>query len=285
MTTFEHAGRLVIALGASLALVAPAGARQVTPPPRPSASAPATAPQPANPARTIVRRDAQGQLIRLDITPEEAALALLEIDPATRQKIDTILAERAKTWDKIVAENPAILARMVGARSTSKQEFVAALGDFLALLKPLSSRGKLRDELAAALPPEPRSRFEYLLNEYRDAAIAQGAKEDGAGTVDGPRRRGYEIRETLLIVGQEFKRSCDRQLVAHEDAFKTALTRVGLSAAQESGIKAIFAELAAQPKDQSAPDRHRAAVLAAFNQLRPPQRAVVLRDVLTGAAG
>lgn len=283
MRTSTRSPWMLVPAGIMLALAAPATARQVTTPPPATTKAPAA--QPAGPARSLVRLDATGHLIRPEVTPEEAALALLEIDPATRQKIDKVLDERAKILDKIVAGNAPLLGRMVGSRSTSKQEFVAAVGDFVALLKPLSARGKLRDELAALLTPEPRSRFEYLLNEYRDAGIAEAAKEDGVGNIEGPRRRGYEIRETLIVVAQEFKRSYERQMVAREDQFKTALGRVGLSAPQEARIRAIFAELAGQPQGKDSPEQHRAAVLAAFNELRPPQRAIVLRDVVAVGGG
>src|SRR5688572_10940123 len=66
-------------------------------------------------ARTLVERDETGHVKRLDIPPAEAALKLLELDDATKEKAQAILDKRAAILDKIVKENLLLLVELSNA--------------------------------------------------------------------------------------------------------------------------------------------------------------------------
>ena len=81
---------------------APAGAPQQLAP----APAPAQAAAPAIKAPDLIKRDAQGKVIRLQVPTEEAALSMLELDPSTIERRMLLTMERRARQDALIVEFP-----------------------------------------------------------------------------------------------------------------------------------------------------------------------------------
>ena len=72
-------------------------------------------------ARALVARDFAGRVARLEVPPEEAALALLELDPVVREATDRVLADRAAALDRIVMANVKLLVRLQSAQPEERR--------------------------------------------------------------------------------------------------------------------------------------------------------------------
>ena len=135
---------------------------------------------------TLVEQDFKGRLKRLEIPPEEAALKLLSLDEATLKKTDKIIQERAAILDKAVIENLELVGQIHNAgQSGDKTEALQLFREFAKKLEPLKARGKLMEEIQAALPDEKQERYAALVREYHEAA--------GEDTVDQAASHGGKL--------------------------------------------------------------------------------------------
>lgn len=97
--------------GTALATKPTPPAAPPTPAPRePSLGGPKVTEQAARP--TLIHRELDGSIKRLDTAPAEAAVRLLKLDDATRAKVDAILAEQSAAWDALIRTNLKDVARI-----------------------------------------------------------------------------------------------------------------------------------------------------------------------------
>ncbi len=80
------------------------------PPREPSLGGPKVTEQAAKP--TLIHRELDGSIKRLDTAPAEAAVRLLKLDDATRTKVDAILTEQSAAWDALIRTNLKDVARL-----------------------------------------------------------------------------------------------------------------------------------------------------------------------------
>ena len=199
----------LLAAGTSvLAQSAPASDKPATPavPPAP-APAPSAAPSTEagllggprvvdKPARTsIVERDSTGNLVRLEVRPEQAALDLLVLTRAEREPVDKILAERLTRVTQLLKDNQALFLKIQGARQGGAKpaEIAPLMQEFRPIARPFVE-SPLRDQIAAALPEGKRAEFKRLVAEYFGAATAEEAanraRQEMPGSDQAPAQRG-----------------------------------------------------------------------------------------------
>jgi hypothetical protein len=131
---------------------------------------------------TIVRRDFQGKLERLEERPEIAAVRILPLDEATRAKVDAIIAERAVVVSQITLEHYDLFAKFQGAfapgpvSAESRRERVALVRELREVAKPLFEPAFV-ETLAKAMPSEQATDLREMVREYREAVMASDAAE------------------------------------------------------------------------------------------------------------
>jgi hypothetical protein len=193
---------------------------------------------------TLVRLGYDGAIERPGVRIEEAALELLELDASARARVDEIVAERAAILDKAVIENIELLVEFQSAKSAGDELRQAALiGRFVRSLAALEERGSLREELGRALGDDEKARFESLIDEYNQAILAEArdaAKERGERFIQF---RFVQI-ERLKVLGQEIKRSYDRQIGSRTEDFERLLAALALSPEREAEVRRVVTDFA-----------------------------------------
>ncbi|MDX9911584.1 MAG: hypothetical protein RBS39_07130 [Phycisphaerales bacterium] len=195
-------------------------------------------------SQSIVRYGLDGRIAPLDSSPEEAALKLLDLSSSERAKIDTILTERAAILDGVVQKNIGLLLQVRAARDTGDEAGMReALDKLLPQLQPLQARGRSREEIAAALPPEQAKKFNALLMDYWTSVLRQ-AREDATDSGMAFDQRAF-MRDVLRdAVGREIRASYDRIVGQRIAEFDALLRELALPPAKEDRIRTIATDFA-----------------------------------------
>lgn len=235
--------------------------------------APASAP-------SLVERDFTGRVKRLDLPPEEAALALLDLDSEAREATTRILNERAAIMDRIVRDNIDLLLRFVTARQGGdRAAILSLLAEFSAKLEPVHARGELVDELHDALPPAARGTFTSLVSDYR-RAIADEAVADAKAKGERARPRAIAARERLADLGLEVKRSYERQIGAGQKELDELIAELNLSSEQEAFVRNLVIEHVQKTKGKPTPAQQRQLVVTIMARLTAEQNKIVLERLV-----
>lgn len=263
---------LHLILLASLALPAAATAQTETPAPLqgPRVSEPDAKP-------TLVQRDFAGKLRRLEVSPEEAALALMKLDAEAEAKTRSILNERTAILDRIVLENLDLVVRIHNARAGGdRRELLMLLAELSVALKPLTDRGTLSEELVGALSLDQAVTFKALVREYNQAAAAETQAEARAA---GERLtvRQVAAREALIVLGTDIKRSYQRQIASKTAEFEQMLVQLDLTPEQESKVRRMVLDYAAAAKGKPSQDQRRALFYRIMEVLDAEQQRTLVR--------
>jgi hypothetical protein len=226
--------------------------------------------KPAQP--TLVERDFSGKLKRPEVPPEEAALALLNLDPGAKAKVDAVLAARAEVFDHVVLDNLDLVVRLHNARQAGdKMATVNLLTEFMRKLAPVNARGRLAEEIHNALPAEQAAKFDAIVAEYRTAAMAEARREaERRGERVAP--RVLETRENLASIGAEIRRSYERQISARAAEFERIIAQLGLRAEQETKIRNMVTDYAQQTKGKATPEQRRTLFFRIMAELDQDQQ-------------
>lgn len=295
MTSVPTIITLVLAAALTGTAVAQSGPKPATPDPL---SGPAV--EDENAGATIVERTFDGNLKRLDIRPEEAALAKLNLTPEERTAADAVLSERAKTLDIIVRDHIDLLVRQQAARAGGNNDEIAKVNkEFREAMRPLASRGGLGAELAATLEEPNARRYNRMVREYYAALLSQVRKEmpEGDPVPDGmmdggvmrddlaaPRtaktkpepRRAEAAKQLLEVFGQEVRRSYDRIAAEGQSRLDDVVKRLGLDSEQEAKVRAIATEFAQKSLLNPTPAQRAEVFRKVLAELTPEQRAKAL---------
>jgi hypothetical protein len=237
---------VIVAILGSLSLPAlgtddPPGATAQDAAPPAKSGAPLSGPKVADPAAaretTLVKRDFNGKLIRLEMEPARAAVELLELDDATRAEVDRVLLERDALMDQFVTDNLKDIASLANAFASKDRDGIrASVEPLWAKFEPIRARGLLASEIALILPPDKQRELESLTREYWRAAVAD---RRAAGGDKGEKLNavGAMAHEALLVFGQEIKRSYERTVGQESRNFEEFLGSLNLTPEQESVIR------------------------------------------------
>jgi len=274
---------------AVLALLAAAGVAhaQIAPPP---AAEPTPAPSAAQPAQpiTLIKQDPEsGMIIRLATTPEEAALAYVQLTPTEKEAIDKALAERAAILDKTVSSNIGTLLKSQGLRKDdSNPERMQALVELHKQAKAPTdeynkANGSLLGQLQKILAPEKFATVTKLVGDYRNAIFAQASATFRTSSEKDEAKRQSQIRgmETMMAFGFEVNRSYERQIAAKEGQLDAMLVKVGANPDQLQKIQGLTA--AYQQATQGSPSgvQRRDFFKSVFAELDDRQKLVLLSEL------
>jgi hypothetical protein len=199
-------------------------------------------------ATSLVHVGYDGAIERPDVPVEEAALELLDLDEATRARVEDILAARAAILDKAVIENIDLLVQLRSAKSAGdKAQEVSLLGRFARELAPLRARGTLREEIGAALDETNLATFEALIDEYDEAIVAE-ARESAKQRGETFQVRRFARAERLKDLGREIRRSYERQIGSRREDFERLLAALDLTPEHEAKVRQIVTDFAQRTK-------------------------------------
>ena len=141
------------------------------------------------------QRNIDGSMRRPDIPVAEAALKAVDLDPATKAKIDALLAERAKQIDGIVRANLDTLNKMRTDRAAGRGEpgepgaWRESMRQMAEIFRPVLEKGPLEKQIADLMPEPTREAYMTHIAEHREMFRNERRMRGPAG--DGPRgRRG-----------------------------------------------------------------------------------------------
>ena len=260
-----------LALTLALALPQPEATPSPTPAPETDALAGPTV-APDAPASLVVR-DFDGKLRRLEIPAEEAALELLKLSPEEQAKADVVITARRAQFDGIVGQNLELLLKFKTAKEAgSAQEVQQYLRQMLAKLGPVRDKGRLVDQLGAVLSPEKATELRRLSAEYWKAVI-----DDETG--DSGERAKVTGRVMLGAIGLEIKRAYETRIGGQLAEVDDLIVRLGLTAEQESRVRAVVLEYGQQTLGKPT-EAQKAKLFTDLNTiLTKEQRGVFLREI------
>lgn len=273
---------------------APAAKSPAPPPPPSPPSLPSSSPQPSplagptvsTPAvrLTLVEQDFPGKIRRLDVSPEEAAVRLLELPADVKAKVESVLNERVRKLDAFVAENLLLLNQLdTAGKAGDTLDQVTLLAEAVQKLAPVWSKGTIKSQLRAVLPDEARVEFDRLVNEYWDAIVSEHQKAPAAASATGndmmmspgeattagkpaakskagaktkakaasPKPKGrfaIVTEERLASFGKEIERAFERQTQSGDILASYIFQYVTVNAEQKARIRELCAEFAEKTK-------------------------------------
>lgn len=231
-------------------------------------------------APTLVRLDYEGRLVRLDTSPEEAALDEIELDQYTRERILSILSERTAILDRVVMQSLPLFQQF----DVAEQEKDGAakgrlLGEFTHRLAPLIRRGTLFDELYAVLPREQASTFARMVDEYQQALIRDARRQAEI------ENRAFNAVEAAMQVRGEamlkaIERSFARSTQSGEREFDELLEKLDLSPEGEQIVRARATRFAEDTMLNPTKAQTVFFVVQVLSELEPNERVKVVRRVI-----
>lgn len=186
---------------------------------------------------TLIKRDATGALVRLDLDPAQAALELIELDPSARAVADRILRERSALVDTLVRDDLGLVVRVAQAFQAGDRETAGELvGEIRRALRPLQERGRLVDELAGALPRQAAVKLRSLVREYWQAVMEDRRAQ---AELDGERFSAARVfaEEGVRLLGAELSRAYERVVTARVEEFESLVTALDLRPELEDELR------------------------------------------------
>jgi len=204
--------------------------------------------------KTLVEYDFPGKVKRLDATPEEAALKLIDLDASIRAKVEKVLNERVKQLDEFVAGNLQLLTKLqTASASGDKLDQAVLVAEGVQKLSPVWMKGSLRSQIDEQLPKEKKRELKTLLDEYWDAIVKeqQAQPRDSEPAKPGAKKKArWEIlvAERLASFGKEIERSFQRQLRSGDILYRYIESAVVMSPEQKGKIRELCAAFAEKTK-------------------------------------
>ena len=200
---------------------------------------------------TLVERDFDGKVRRLEVSPEEEAVRRLELDEATKGKVNEAIAARSKLFDDFVRQNLDLLLKFASSHG-NKADRGMLLRETFEKAAPIREHGRLQEHVLAVLPEDKKQAFTQLVDEYRNAVIAEEAKlPNEQGKQSG--RTGAAMRVGLEQFGQDVKRAYERVIAEGQGKLETFLKNLDLSTEQDQKIRKMVVDFYTQYLGKEAP--------------------------------
>jgi hypothetical protein len=227
---------------------------------------------------TLIARDFEGKLRRLETTAEEAGLELLELTDEERAACRRILDERAAILDKVVAGNLDLLVEIGNAsQAGDKAALLRLAGEVYKKLEPLRQRGTLQKELSGVLPEKKAVRLQDLAREYRSAVrdeIVAEAKSRG----ETLRPAQGLARAGLAELGQEIRRSYERQIAAGTAELEALISKLDLTPEQDGKVRNMVSTFFQETKGRATPAQKRDLFFRVMGVLNLDQKRELLKQ-------
>ncbi len=199
-------------------------------------------------APTLVERDLEGRLRPLDARAEVAALGLLGLTDAEREKVDALVLERAALVDRIVFDNLELLTQIQSAQAAMQGNERPRPDDgqrdlfwkMIDTIAPLRAQEPLVDHYAAALPETARERYRALVSEWNDAQADEAAADPSRPQRARPRAAGFMRGSDIAGIRTELRAAYERGAADRAQQLDALLARLGLTPEQEGEVRAMI---------------------------------------------
>lgn len=232
-------------------------------------------------ARTLVRYDMQGRLQLVDMRPEEAALALLDLDETRRMQAREVVLDRSDAVRLYLTEHVELLKEFASPAAlkdpTTGKDISGALAKQLFEgFDPQRTRDPLLSPLATVLTPEEHARLTQLVDEYWEAWIAREQKQQAKT----PREK---IVEQLVArtFARETQRIYESSLRPIRQKMDTIANAAGASDEQKDVLRRAFVEFIRAGKLRPTAEHRAALAQAIHDALTPEQRVKLVEQMLT----
>lgn len=231
---------------------------------------------------SLVERDFDGKLRRLEISPEEAAIPLLKLDEMTKAKVDEVIAARSLLLDVFVRDNLDLLLRFsTASASNNTQEQGMLLRETFEKAEPIRKHGRLQETVSAVLPPEQKKMFVDLVQGYR-TALAHEEMAAGKPGKDGkkPDRAGAMLKIGFEQFGQDVKRAYERVIAEGQGKLEEFIKQLEMSDSQEEKVRKLTSNFAQAHISTPATQKEKTMFFLDISAaLDPSQRAKLLKYV------
>ncbi len=224
---------------------------------------------------TIIERDADGRVKRLEVTPAEAAAKIMSLSKETREKVDNVLVTQAATMDQVVRDNFDLIVKAAGAfDSKDKVASTRYLQELWQVSEPVRKRGQLVEQIAKVLSKAEADQLRSLVREYlkarlkdeEDAAASKGESFDNIK---------FNIGETLHALGHEVRRSYERVVGQGANDFEKLLANLNLTPEQDSKVRGRVLDLVQRSGPGATGAQKFRVFMQIINELTPEQRKIL----------
>jgi Spy/CpxP family protein refolding chaperone len=188
---------------------------------------------------SLVERNIDGTMRRLELPPAEAALELMEIDGSVRADIDAYLAERAAVIDAIVQDNLETLQAFRSGNAEGRPDRREQFRTLRTLFAPVLEDGPLEARIADLLPESQRAEYAALIEEHRDAMRRQAMERRMAERGLDAEMLGDPMQDPMLFADEEPPRD-----EAERPARRDRGARPGARGGQSGETRAMMAQVA-----------------------------------------
>ncbi len=198
---------------------------------------PTLAKHPDRPERSIVQRDFQGRLKKLEENPALVGLGKLTLGEEERVRVDKVIADRAAALDTLVRDNLKLLIEYVQAKEAKESEAINRLQPLvLEKASPYFRRGPLINEVRPALTDEHAAELKRMVDEYNAVA----SQERMGDPMSGPKKEnklGVILAQGFEGFAAEVRASFDRVINGGGKEFDQLLAKLQLTPEQEGRIR------------------------------------------------
>lgn len=198
---------------------------------------PTLAKHPDRPERSIVQRDFQGRLKKLEDNPALVGLGKLALGEEERARVEKVIGDRAAALDAIVRANLKLIIELAQAKQSGDAEATNRFqAQVLEKASPYFKRGPLMNEVRPALTEEHAAELKRMVDEYNAVA----AEERMGDPMSGPKKDnklGARLAQGFEGFAAEARASYERVLGAGGKEFEQFLGKLQLTPEQESTIR------------------------------------------------
>lgn len=233
---------------------------------------------------SIVERDASGALKLPEPTPEEAAIRVIDLEPAARARVERVLTRRSLVLDEFVLDNLDLLTKFGQAEASgNKVDQFILLDEAGRRLGPLWKQGKLADRLREALPEARRGEFDRVLREFWSELVRDRQAKPND---QGQRRSAFEIliEARLQTLGQELQSAFGRAEKSGELVFRVLFKGIELTDDQRARARELIGAHVETFGDAAGEKENAALFFALQGMLTTDQKRLLVTN-LKGLAG
>jgi hypothetical protein len=192
---------------------------------------------PERPEHSIVERDFNGRLKKLEDHPVLVALSRLTLTPEQKSAAEKVLGDRAAAIDTIVRDNLKELVELDGAKKSGDTATANKLqAELLEKAKPFFKRGTMLAELMPVLPDDKFAELKKMVDEYNKVATQDRNTNPMSGK-DKPNPVGNLLAQGFENFGAEAKASFKRVVEAGGKDFDNLIKMLQLTPEQESKVR------------------------------------------------
>ncbi|MDX2132546.1 MAG: hypothetical protein SFY69_10900 [Planctomycetota bacterium] len=231
---------------------------------------------------TLVQRDARGNLRRVEGRPEDAALALLDLEPDVRERAKSVASDRAVRLGTRMIEDIERVRVISDATQAGDRERAADLvREFWHEFEAGEPREPLLAEIAGMLTTEQAASLRRLTDEYWNAWIDWELR-NSKDTSERARER-VRTRLAFQLFQDEVRQAYERIIKPYRDRIEGLYGALDPTPEQREAIRDVVIAYVKESKAKPTPEQRRAVLGKIYRLLDEERRAkffdLVARDV------